>query len=418
MLLGQFLWDLFNQRPAPQLIEPTPGQELTAYTSGNGPFTIAWTRQQTTSQTTSCNPPGLNFEAPVNNISEQSIFVFAKGIRIGTTSGASSTICGTTGGVPNDPKVAISTVLADGGGQDLIFVNDGGVFPSSFFNRQNTSTDRVSNIRILVGGNTINATTTGPGEETTARPQAPRVPTPVPIPRLPGTAPATQPQPAQVPDEAQPVPAPAAPPAPGLPPAVAPARPALPGRAPSPVRQSPQTGAGAQAITAAGPRPQLPPAPQPTNTGTTFLPGGRPLVPNGPPPTMEGIATELGKLEQKLEIMLNPDDTLSPLELLNKVIDQVENIEFLIERLFPPEPYRFDAGSYQLAPICDRDAEGELVPPLEAPWAGGEGEFTELRQRLDALAQLIQHHKTLKQPACGGRGGGPHSNVTVHFESP
>lgn len=132
---------------------------------------------------------------------------------------------------------------------------------------------------------------------------------------------------------------------------------------------------------------------------------------------MQGVATELGKLEQKLEILLNPDDTLSPLELLNKVIDQVENIEFLIERLFPPEPYRFDAGAYQLTPICDRDPEGNLIEPLQAPWAGGEGEFTELRQKLDALAQLVQHHKTLKQPTCGGRGSGPSSNVTVHFES-
>jgi hypothetical protein len=132
---------------------------------------------------------------------------------------------------------------------------------------------------------------------------------------------------------------------------------------------------------------------------------------------MQGIATELGKLEQKLEIMLNPDDSLSPLELLNKVIDQVENIEFLIERLFPPEPYRFDPGAYQLAPICDRDSEGNLIEPLVAPWAGGEGELLELRQKLDALAQLIQHHKTLKQPTCGGRGTGPSSNVTVFFES-
>jgi hypothetical protein len=132
---------------------------------------------------------------------------------------------------------------------------------------------------------------------------------------------------------------------------------------------------------------------------------------------MQGIATELGKLEQKLEILLNPDDALSPLELLNKVIDQIENVEFLIEKLLPQGPYEFGAGAYRLAPICDRDSEGNLVEPLEAPWAGGEGELTELRRKLDALALLIQHHKTLRQPTCGPRGSGPHSNVTVHFES-
>lgn len=129
------------------------------------------------------------------------------------------------------------------------------------------------------------------------------------------------------------------------------------------------------------------------------------------------MANELGKLERKLEIALAPAGPLSLLEQINRAIDQIENIKFVLENLFPPEPYRFDAGSYQLAPICDRDAEGELVPPLEAPWTGGEGELTELRQKLDALAQLVQHHKTLKQPTCGGRDGGPHSNVTVHFES-
>lgn len=132
---------------------------------------------------------------------------------------------------------------------------------------------------------------------------------------------------------------------------------------------------------------------------------------------MEGIAGELGKLEQKLEIMLAPEGPGSLLDNINRVIDQIENIKFVLESLFPPGPYEFGAGAYQLAPVCDRDSEGNLIAPLTAAWAGGEGEFAELRQRLDALAQLIQHHKTLKQPTCGGRGNGPGSNVTVHFES-
>jgi hypothetical protein len=132
---------------------------------------------------------------------------------------------------------------------------------------------------------------------------------------------------------------------------------------------------------------------------------------------MEGIAGELGKLEQKLEILLAPEGPPSLLENINRVIDQVENIKFVLEALFPPEPYTFPPGSYELAPVCDRDSAGELIDPLPAPWPGGEGEFTEIRQRLDALAQLLQHHKTLKQPTCGGRGSGPSSNVTVHFES-
>lgn len=170
-------------------------------------------------------------------------------------------------------------------------------------------------------------------------------------------------------------------------------------------------------MTAGGAQPLLPPAPATTGTGTTFLPGGRPLTDNGPRPTPEGIATELGKLEQKLEILLNPKEELSPLDLLNRIIDQTENIKFLLETLFPPGPYTFDPGQYELAPVCDRDSEGALLPPRVAPWPGGEGEFVELRQRLDALAVLIQHHKDMKQPTCGGRTNVPHGNVTVHFES-
>jgi hypothetical protein len=133
---------------------------------------------------------------------------------------------------------------------------------------------------------------------------------------------------------------------------------------------------------------------------------------------MQGIATELGKLEQKLEIMLNPDDSLSPLELLNKVIDQVENIKFLLESLFPPEPYTFEAGAYSLVGPCEVDAEGEPLEPITAPWAGGEGEVVEVRRKVDALAALIQAHKTMRQPICGRPPvvitGEP---VTVHFES-
>ena len=264
------------------------------------------------------------------------------------------------------------------------------------------------------------------------RPPAPARPPLLPqvAPQLPEELPQTEPE--QQPAAPPVVPLPVAPPVPGVAPAFprpaptpggAPGR--APGRAPG-VAPSPGPWPGpsrppalpqAVPITAGGVQPQLPPAPAPTNTGATFLPGGRPLAPNGPQPTIQGIATELGKLEQKLEIVLNPNDPLSPLELLNKVIDQIENIEFLIERLFPPEPYTFSPGAYELAPICDRNSEGELIEPLKAPWTGGEGELTELRRKLDALALLIQHHKTLKQPTCGGRGSGPSSNVTVRFES-
>ena len=130
---------------------------------------------------------------------------------------------------------------------------------------------------------------------------------------------------------------------------------------------------------------------------------------------MEGIASEVGKLEQKLELLLAPDGPRSLLDQFNRIIDQIENVKFLLDNLFPPEPYQFGSGSYELSPVCDRDAEGNLLPPRVAAWPSGVGEVAEVRARVDALAALLQHHKDLKQPTC--RFGGAPSNVTVHFES-
>jgi hypothetical protein len=48
-----------------------------------------------------------------------------------------------------------------------------------------------------------------------------------------------------------------------------------------------------------------------------------------------------------------------------------------------------------------------------ARWSAGAGELVELRARLDALAELIQHHKDLRQPICHVRATG--QELTVDF---
>jgi hypothetical protein len=152
-----------------------------------------------------------------------------------------------------------------------------------------------------------------------------------------------------------------------------------------------------------------------TDPGSTFLPNLPPLVTNGPRPTMEGLAGEMGKLEKKLEILLAGGDPPSLLDRINRIIDQIENVKFVLDNLFPPEPYTFSAGSFQLQPVCEKDAEGNPAPPKLASWTGGEGEVVEVRKKIEALAELIQHHKDTKQPIC--RPTTNNSNVTVHFES-
>lgn len=61
---------------------------------------------------------------------------------------------------------------------------------------------------------------------------------------------------------------------------------------------------------------------------------------------------------------------------------------------------------------------GEPLPPVEVEWEAGTGEVAEVRARVDALAELIQVHKNMKQPTCETRRAGMRSNATVHFESP
>ncbi|WP_296419530.1 hypothetical protein [Vulcanococcus sp. DEBay_Sum22DG08_74] len=84
-------------------------------------------------------------------------------------------------------------------------------------------------------------------------------------------------------------------------------------------------------------------------------------------------------------------------------------LEELFERPYP-------AGSYSIHGVCERDEHGYLMPVkrsstyLEAP--GIDAVLT----RLDALADLFQYHKELRQPICRHpRGSG--ELVTVNFVS-
>jgi hypothetical protein len=59
------------------------------------------------------------------------------------------------------------------------------------------------------------------------------------------------------------------------------------------------------------------------------------------------------------------------------------------------------------------------LPARDVEWEGGSGEIVEVNRKLDALAELFQVHKELRQPVCRGalavgqRRGRP---VTVTFE--
>lgn len=136
-----------------------------------------------------------------------------------------------------------------------------------------------------------------------------------------------------------------------------------------------------------------------TDPGTEVTPDGvigQPGTP--PPPTLDGIAAEVGKIEQKTRQLLNrPQLSLE---------DLLAAIEDLLGDEAEPDPY--PAGSYLLLPVCeDKD-------PAVANWQAGEGQLNLLNAKLDALAELLQAHKDFRQPICATKASG--QPVTVQFQ--
>jgi hypothetical protein len=124
---------------------------------------------------------------------------------------------------------------------------------------------------------------------------------------------------------------------------------------------------------------------------------------------LTGIATELGRIEQKVAQIGSRGSGLNLGELIEALQDIFQN---------PPD-YTYPSGSYVLEPICDYDENGDLMPEREVTWPGGSGELAELGEKLDAIAELIQVHKELRQPICGGSHGAAArlgTPVTVTFE--
>lgn len=123
---------------------------------------------------------------------------------------------------------------------------------------------------------------------------------------------------------------------------------------------------------------------------------------------MEGIAQEVGKIERKLEIIMNP---AAPGNLLDKFDDFKDLINPLIEAFFSAQ----EGTIYKMDSKCEVDANGDKLPPIEVEAQGALTQHGVLLNRLDALAKLLQVHKNLKQPNC--KTPTPSGEfVTVNFE--
>jgi len=192
-------------------------------------------------------------------------------------------------------------------------------------------------------------------------PKAPPILTPSPVPVWqPGVNPSTTPGPATVPAPAR---------NPQTIPSTNPARPNV------------------EFDVAAKPLPQVAPAVKPTSP-TSHQVGPITIPAKSPQPTLQGIAEEVGRIEQKLEIVLNPGNQ-SP------DVSWMADLAKLVELLLSITA----AGTYELSSPCELNADGSRVVK-EAPYGGSIDRIGVIHNKIDALAQLMQHGKDLKQPAC------------------
>lgn len=210
----------------------------------------------------------------------------------------------------------------------------------------------------------------------------PPVPLPVPMP-------STAPQPATVPEAdplTEPVPLVPVTPGPAAPPAVKPSTPYRPLQPTAPAAAPIRNGA----TVAAGPVP-VPTTPQ---DAIFPVPGGLPVTGRTLAPTLQAVASEVGRIEQKIDRMLNPDpgqwgDGTDRLQLFRDLLLSLYNS--LTDGAGP--------GSYALSSPCVVDEDGVRVVS-EVAWPSSDTNHGAILARVDAIAGLLQVHKDLKQPNC------------------
>jgi hypothetical protein len=157
------------------------------------------------------------------------------------------------------------------------------------------------------------------------------------------------------------------------------------------------------------------PAPPPpvTQTGTVAV-GSKnnpiKIVPRQVPATLEGIALELGRIERKQEVMLGDDSGGQP-DWMEKARAGGDAAMRLVELIFA-----LNSGTtYTLSSPCEKDANGNPLPPVAVEVPSALNMMGALMNRMDALAELLQVHKNLKQPSC--KNPRPQGDpVTVNFE--
>ncbi len=160
--------------------------------------------------------------------------------------------------------------------------------------------------------------------------------------------------------------------------------------------------------------PVLPPIPA-TDPGVVFPIPGQPGIPgNGPQPDLPSMAQELGRIERKLEAVLNPGGDANPLpEWANDLGDALNFARMLYELFTATQA----GGTYTLSSPCVLDENDERVP-VGVNYEGDLGWLGVLSNKIDALAELQQVAKDLKQPICKHKPVGQPVQVTFVEQLP
>ena len=232
-------------------------------------------------------------------------------------------------------------------------------------------------------------------------------PDPRPLPAVIPAAPPT-------PRPAFPATVPTAPPAVVPEPEVAPA-PAQPGPSRPPVAPPIPRPATTPTVKPAAPVPVVDgvivpvPAPAPTATPVDVhypWPNGPGVGPGGTRPDIAAIAQEVGRIEQKLALMPRPGgDPSNPIDW--------GDLAATLLRIWEAFSASSAGGTYTLSSPCVVNEETEERIVTEVQYSGGLTWLDVLNNKVDALAELQQAAKDLKQPICRHKAEG--QPVTVTF---
>jgi hypothetical protein len=228
-----------------------------------------------------------------------------------------------------------------------------------------------------------------------------RDPVPVVVPKVAPTIAPVLPSPAAPPvlPEAEPSVVPTTP-GPTAPPATVPAL---------PTTTSPPSIPGANATSDGVIVPQAPAPIAVTPSDAHFpIPGGAPVLGNGPQPKPEAIAQELGRIEQKLNILSNPNT-----DGMGDGSDRMALITNILGRLLEFMTSITAGGGYSLSSPCEVDEAGNPIVSV-VEYGGATDALGVLSNKIDALAGVMQVHKDLKQPICK-QTPAVGENVTVNF---